>query len=143
VTAFDHERLDVYKASIAFVTWVGEALEGPLSGCRLSAAKHLDDASQSIPNNIAEGNGKRSTIDRCRFLDIATGSALECAACLDVLVARGRLGPEYAQDGKTMLARIVRMLRKLVERLLGHERSMTRSSRSTSTSRILTENRAR
>jgi four helix bundle protein len=120
------------KASIAFVAWVGTALEGPLSGCRLSAVKHLDDASQSIPNNIAEGNGKRSATDRCRFLDIATGSALECAACLDVLVARGRLSSEYAEHGKAMLTRIVAMLCKLVERLLGHERSRTSMSKSTS-----------
>jgi hypothetical protein len=54
---FDHEKLDVYRASIAFVACVGEALEGQLSGCRLSPAKNLDDASQSIPNNIAERNG--------------------------------------------------------------------------------------
>jgi four helix bundle protein len=114
VTLFDHEKLAVYQASIAFVAWVGEALEGPLSTCRLSAVKHLDDASQSIPNNIAEGNGKRSATDRCRFLDIAIGSALE-TTCLDVLVARGRLISEFAHHGKAMLNRIVAMLCKLLE----------------------------
>ena len=90
---FDHEKLDVYSAAIEFIAWVGEILDGPLVGCRLSAKKHLDEASQSIANNIAEGNGKRSPSDRCRFLDIATGSAMECAACLDGLVARRHLEP--------------------------------------------------
>ena len=33
---FDHEKLDVYKASIVFVAWLGELLDGPLSECRLS-----------------------------------------------------------------------------------------------------------
>jgi four helix bundle protein len=75
MTLFDHERLDVYKASITFVAWIGDLLDGPLVECRLSAVKHLDAASQSIANNIAEGNGKRSLADRCRFLDIAVGSA--------------------------------------------------------------------
>ncbi len=79
----------------------------------------MDDASRSIVNNIAEGNGKRSHADRCRFFDMARGSALECASCLDALVARRRLDAAVAGIGKGMLARIVSMLTKLTERLLG------------------------
>ncbi|MFN6150431.1 MAG: four helix bundle protein [Planctomyces sp.] len=37
-------------------------------------------AAQSIPLNIAEGNGKPSLKDKNRFLEIARGSALEFAA---------------------------------------------------------------
>jgi four helix bundle protein len=117
---FDHERLDVYRLGVEFLAWLGELLdEGPLRGCKLKAVKHLDDSSRSIVNNIAEGNGKRSHADRCRFFDMARGSALECASCLDVLVARKRLDPSLAVVGKDMLVRIVSMLTKLTERLLG------------------------
>lgn len=117
---FDHERLDVYRLAIEFLAWVGELLdEGALKGCKLKAVKHLDDAGRSIANNIAEGNGKRSRADRCRFFDMSRGSALECASCLDVLVARKRLTAEQAAAGKTMLVRIVSMLSKLIESLLG------------------------
>lgn len=117
---FDHERLDVYRLAIEFLAWVGELLdEGALEGCKLKAVKHLDDAGRSIANNIAEGNGKRSRVDRCRFFDMSRGSALECASCLDVLVARKRLLSEQAEAGKTMLVRIVSMLSKLIESLLG------------------------
>jgi len=95
---FDHEKLDVYRLSIEFQRWVGPLIEAGLGkGARLSAAKHLDEASTSISNNIAEGNGKRSAADRCRYLDIARGSALECAACLDVLVARNRVSDDLAR----------------------------------------------
>ena len=117
---FDHEKLDVYRLAIEFQRWVGPLIDSGLAkGARLSAAKHLDAASTSISNNIAEGNGKRSAMDRCRFLDISRGSALECAACLDVLVARNRLRSEVAQEGKVILIRIVSMLVKLTDRLLG------------------------
>jgi four helix bundle protein len=117
---FDHEKLDVYRLSIEFQRWVGPLIEGGLGkGARLSAAKHLDEASTSISNNIAEGNGKRSAADRCRYLDIARGSALECAACLDVLVARNRISDDLAREGKATLVRIVSMLMKLTDKLLG------------------------
>jgi len=62
--------------------------------------------------NIAEGNGKYTAPDRCRFFDIARGSALECAACLDVLVAKKRHA--RAEQGKEMLRRIVSMLVGLI-----------------------------
>src|SRR4029434_731758 len=85
-TYFDHEKLDVYQESIAFCAWVGELL-GQISA-KEAAKDQLDRASTSLPLNIAEGNGKFSTVDRARFLAIARGAALECAECLDVLVAR-------------------------------------------------------
>jgi four helix bundle protein len=116
---FDHEKLDVYRVSVEFLGWAGQLLDGPLKGARISAVKHLDEAATSILANIAEGNGKRSRPDRCRFFDIARGSALECAACLDVLVVRKRLGAGQAALGKRMLVRIVSMLSKLTESLLG------------------------
>jgi four helix bundle protein len=86
---FDHEKLDVYREAIAFVAWLSEILEG---GARIGEVKdQLDRASTSIPLNIAEGNGKYNLKDRSRFFDIAHGSALECAAGLDVLVAKAKV----------------------------------------------------
>jgi four helix bundle protein len=131
---FDHEKLDVYRLAIEFVAWVGEQLDGPLKDARMSASKHLDAASQSIANNIAEGNGKRSRLDRCRFLDIARGSALECAACLDALAARKRLDAGQAAHGKRILERIVSMLWRMIEVLHGPTSTSPSTSTSTSTS---------
>jgi len=134
---FDHEKLDVYRLAVEFLGWTGELLDGPLAKVRCAAAKHLDEASQSIANNIAEGNGKRSLADRSRYLDIARGSALECAACLDGLVARRKIASERVAAGKGMLLRIVSMLTKLIERLLGSAplgSAVSSTSTSTSTS---------
>ena len=107
---FDHEKLDVYQEAIRFVSWVDELLESIPRN--LAVHNQLDRASTSIPLNIAEGNGKYTASDRCRFFDIARGSALEAAACLDVLVARKRL--EQADPGKAILVRIVSMLVGLI-----------------------------
>jgi four helix bundle protein len=111
---FDHEKLEVYREAVAFIAWLSALLE---AGVRLGEVKdQLDRASTSISLNIAEGNGKYAPKDRCRFFDIAHGSALECAAGLDVLVAKGRLAPDQIRPGKEHLQRIVRMLMGLIKR---------------------------
>ena len=69
VVGFDHERLDVYRLSIDFIAWVGVLIEERERSAKPSALKHLDEARTSIALNIAEGNGKRSAVDRARFLD--------------------------------------------------------------------------
>lgn len=114
---FDHEKLEVYRTAIDFVAWSESLFEGPLAVCRSSAISHLDRASTSVPLNIAEGNGKRSLKDRCRYLDISRGSALECAACLDVFIARKVLAAADVEEGKALLKRIVEMLFKLTASL--------------------------
>ena len=110
---FDHEKLHVYQQSITFVAWADEIIRR----CPDKAAvkDQLDRASTSIPLNIAEGNGKWSSRDRCRFLEIARGSAVECAACLDVLVAKKRLTARDVEPGKKQLHGIVSMLCGLIE----------------------------
>jgi len=113
-TYFDHEKLDVYREAIAFCAWVGELLNGITA--RAAAKDQLDRASTSIPLNIAEGNGKFSVKDRARFLEIARGSALECAAALDVLVARKLAATEQIETAKENLARIVQMLMGMLRR---------------------------
>lgn len=111
-TYFDHEKLNVYQESIRFVVWTTTLLEKLPKG--MAVHNQLDRACTSIPLNIAEGNGKFTQPDRCRFFDIARGSALECAACLDVLRAKGVAEEEMVEGGKRMLNAIVSMLVGLI-----------------------------
>src|ERR1700757_2710306 len=115
---FDHEKLDVYQEAIAFCGWVGEFLRA--ISAKTAAKDQLDRASTSIPLNIAEGNGKFSARDRARFLEMARGSALECAACLDVLFVRKLASNQQVAEQKEKLTKIVQMLigllRKFSER---------------------------
>ena len=117
---FDHENLKVYQSAVALCAWVTPILEALPS--RIAARDQLDRASTSIVLNLAEGNGKRTFPDRCRFFDIARGSTLECAACLDVLVARGLLTLELAEEGKQQLIEVVSMIGGLLARYSGEGR---------------------
>ena len=60
-----------------------------------------------------------STVDRARFLEIARGSALECAACLDVLEVRKLVAAERILPAKERLVRIVNMLMGMLKRFSG------------------------
>ncbi len=107
-TYFDHEKLHVYQAAIRFVAWAEPIVQN--LPAKASVRDQLDRAATSIPLNIAEGNGKYTPRDRCRFFDTARGSALECAACLGVAVAKGLTQPEATVAGKELLHEIVSML---------------------------------
>src|SRR5437016_3118316 len=111
---FDHEKLDVYREAINFCGWVGDFLAS--ISAKAAAKDQLDRASTSIPLNIAEGNGKFSAKDRARFFETARGSALECAACLDVLLARKLATEKQVEEQKERLARIVQMLIGLLKK---------------------------
>src|SRR5262249_16009091 len=117
--AFDHERLNVYQLDLEFITWVTPMMEEArqtASGKSREVCDQLDRASLSSLLNTAEGNGKRERQGRAKFFDDARGSATECAACLDALVAKGIFPRERIIDGKELLLRIVSMLCKLVDR---------------------------
>jgi four helix bundle protein len=60
--------------------------------------------------------GKTGSADRAHFHAIARGSALECAAVLDVLLRFGAVSTDVVEQGKTLLSRVVAMLSKMCRR---------------------------
>ena len=109
---FSHEKLDVYQLALEYVAYVFERVD-QLEGSARTAREQWLRASQSIPLNIAEGNGKASDGDRRRFFEIARGSAFECAAIQDVLEVTGALSEAENVDAKAKLDRIAAMLTRL------------------------------
>ena len=87
-----------------------------LTGINRPARDQWLRAAQSIPLNIAEGNGKQSLKDKNRFFEIARGSALECASIHDVLRVCDAIDEEPNRRGKSDLKRIVSMLTRLIQR---------------------------
>jgi len=110
--SFGHERLDVYRVALEYVQFAWNICED-LTGKHRHARDQLLRASQSIPLNIAEGNGKATEGDRRRYFEIARGSAHECAAVQDVLDVCEMINTEQNNQGKILLDRIVAMLTKM------------------------------
>ena len=116
---FDHEKLDLYQIELLFVARVAALLtevRNAALGFHREVCDQLDRASLSSLLNTAEGNSKRQGKQRAKFFDDARGSAVECAACLDALAAKGLATKERIAEGKALLLRIVGMLTKLVVR---------------------------
>jgi four helix bundle protein len=109
----DAERLDVYRVAVE--------LQVPAAEIASMADAVLRDqlrrASLSVPLNVAEGAGQRSKAQKRRFYGIARGSAMECAAIVDVLLARGLAEATNCRRVRTLLVRVVQMLTKLDQSL--------------------------
>ena len=110
----DHEKLDVYRVSLDFAAWAYTVCR-TLKGMDRSTRDQLIRASQSIALNIAEGCGKVPPADRCRYFQIAGGSARECGAILDILSRCGILDENAGDKGKALLVRIVAMITKMID----------------------------
>ena len=110
---FEHEKLDVYKATIDLLAVVNDVVE-PLPRGRGLISDQLLRASSSIALNIAEGAGEFSGPEKARFYRIARRSATECAAILDVCRVRGLIHQQPLATGRDFLLRIVAMLTRMV-----------------------------
>ena len=111
----DCERLDCYRVAVEFQAIAARLLANrrPLGALR----DQLDRASVSIVLNLAEGAGRRTPRDKAHFFTIARGSSTECAAILDLLLARGLLAPSDHRHGRGLLVRVVQMLTSLIARV--------------------------
>lgn len=110
--SFDHERLDVYQLAVDFVSKADELVKELPRG-RGYLIDQLQRASLSVVLNIAEGAGKYSPKDKASFYTRARGSAMECAAVLDVCSRLELINDENLEENKMILKRIVQMLTKL------------------------------
>jgi four helix bundle protein len=112
----DFERLDVYRVALEFQA-LASSIDLPQG--RRELRDQLERAALSIVLNTAEGAGRTGAADKARFFAMARGSAMECAAVLDVLRAT-RIAPWLiCVRGRSLLVRIVQMHTRLCIRLQG------------------------
>ena len=105
---FGHEKLKVYQKGMDFAKIRRAVLDGLPR--RVAACDHLARGAESILVNIAHASNLWSPKERILYLGYANGSALECAACLDVFVAKTLLVADDVFPGKSLLAEIVCIL---------------------------------
>jgi four helix bundle protein len=100
------QKLDVYQCSVAFAALAVEVATSIPRG-HGALSDQLRRAAFSVPLNVAEAAGRASEADAARHYAIARGSAMECAAVLDVVRCLGVLVEDRYQHGMELLARTV------------------------------------
>ncbi len=116
MSGFEHERLDVYRASIEFLVLADEVAACLPKG-RGYMADQLRRASTSVSLNIAEGAGEFSRADKARFYRMARRSGTECGAIFDACRALRLADEQRLSEGRQLLVRMVAMLTAMVLRL--------------------------
>jgi four helix bundle protein len=115
------QKLDVYRCAVNLVALTSD-LCGAIPRGHAALRDQLRRAALSVPLNIAEGAGRASDADSARHFAIARGSAMECAAVLDVLRSMGAVTDERYQHANELLVRVVSMLTKMGVRQVGTAR---------------------
>ena len=108
------QKLDVYQRSIEFLAFSRRLLQRIPRGHR-DLVDQLRRAAQSIPQNVAEGAGRTTRPDKAKHYAIARGSAMECAAHLDVMRIEELIDDARHASGVELLERIVAMLTKMID----------------------------
>lgn len=111
--SFAHERLDVYRVAVEFLD-IATALSRRLPRTKGQLGDQLARASEGVVLRIAEGAGAEyRSADQKRYFRSARGSALECAAVLDICRIKLVGTPAQIERGRSLLLRIVQMLTRL------------------------------
>ncbi len=109
-----HEKLDCYKRSVHLAEGLcKDVAKWPRGSGYLS--DQLKRAIASVVLNIAEGNARRSPLERRRFFEISRASLSEVCACIDLIKAFGLSGCTRTQEYKSAATDISKMLWGLIK----------------------------
>jgi four helix bundle protein len=114
VMSFEHLR--VYQAAQQLRAEV-DKLAKQLRPEFRDAYRHLDEAVDSIQNNIAEGSASVYPGKRKAFYDIASGSGREARSILTSLGNRSAFGNTSVWRGVVLCQVIAKMLARLIKKL--------------------------
>jgi len=110
-----HERLDVWRDSMALVETVYRLSRTFPDTERFGLTSQVRRCAVSIPSNIAEGAARRSTAEYLRFLSIARGSLSELDTQIQIAIRLGyvEVPSGFGSNIDTIFARITALMNAL------------------------------
>lgn len=113
---FRFESLEVWKKSVQLANLMITISDDFPVRYQSSFGDQLRRAGLSIPNNIAEGNGRKTDKESNNFYNIAKGSVYECINMLIIADTRGMIDWKKYNRGEiyTLAEDIAKMLHGLM-----------------------------
>ena len=71
----------------------------------------------SIPSNIAEGRGRGTKKDYCRFLQISLGSSNELETQLEISKQLNYISTEDAKKLESIIIEVIKMLKTMIRKM--------------------------
>lgn len=112
-----YKELMAWKLAIEIVKDIYQVTDSFPKQEQFGLTNQIRRAAVSIPSNIAEGAGKYTSGDFCRFLSIAMGSCNEVETQLIISYELGYIRLNEYKKTKEKLSRIQNMLFRLQNRL--------------------------
>ncbi|MBO7497005.1 MAG: four helix bundle protein [Salinivirgaceae bacterium] len=112
-----YKDLKVWNKAMDLTTMVYDALKTFPPKEEYGLSSQMRRSSVSIPSNIAEGYGRNSTLDYCRFLQIALGSAYELETQVELARRLDYVDNDTANKLASQLTEVGRMLNSLINKI--------------------------
>ena len=113
----NYKDLKVWQKSYQFCLIIYKITKEFPNDERYSLTSQIRRAAVSVPSNIAEGYGRKSTPDYVRFLYIAYGSTCELETQILLAGDLGYIKPEQLNKLQKDIAEGERMLKALIKSL--------------------------
>jgi four helix bundle protein len=112
-----YRDLDVWQSAMELVTLVSQSTACFPREETYGLTNQIRRAAVSIPSNIAEGQGRRSTKEFLHHLSIARGSLMEVQTQAEIGRRLLYLRPEPAEQISLLSATVARLLNGLINAL--------------------------
>ena len=112
-----HKDLIVWQKSIDFVVHIYQVTKSFPKEEMYTLVSQMRRASSSIPANIAEGSGRKSTKEFIQFLHISLGSASELETFIIISNKLEYISDTETENLLTLNSEIIKMLTALIKSL--------------------------
>jgi four helix bundle protein len=103
---FNFEKLEVWQLGMKVVNKIYRIVKNFPASERFELTSQIKRASLSIPLNIAEGSGRKTKKDFCKFLRNSIGSILEVITCLKIALQEKFITENEYEENLVLLEKI-------------------------------------